>query len=81
MYTRQFKDPDHDNQDYLLLPTVLEAIGEVTYNAGKAIPATFRSRVPNIASEKSHMIAETYSIWTLYFTPTLLKGRFQHQRY
>jgi hypothetical protein len=27
------------------------------------------------------MIAETYSIWTLYIAPTLLKGRFQHQQY
>ena len=76
MLTRQFKDLDYDNQDYVLLPTIWEAIGEATYNAGKTIPATFGSRVPNIASEKSHMIAETYSIWTLYFAPTLLKDRF-----
>ena len=27
------------------------------------------------------MIAETYSIWTLYNAPTLLKGQFQHQQY
>jgi len=41
----------------------------------------FGSRVPNIALEKAHMIAETYSIWTLYIAPILLKGRFRHQRY
>ena len=34
MWTRQFKDLDHDNQDYVLMPTVWEAIGEATYNAG-----------------------------------------------
>ena len=56
------------------MPTVWQAIGEATYNAGKIIPAAFGSRVPNIASKKAHMIAETYSIWTLYIVPTLLKG-------
>ena len=27
------------------------------------------------------MIAETYSIWTLYFAPVLLKGRFLDEHY
>ena len=61
--------------------TVWQAIGEATFNAGKTIPAAFGSRVSNIALEKAHMIAETYSIWTLYIAPILLKGRFRHQRY
>jgi hypothetical protein len=56
------------------MPTIWQAIGEATYNAGKTISAAFGSRVLNIALEKAHMIAETYSIWTLYITPTLLKG-------
>ena len=72
--TGQFKDLDHDHQDYVLTPTVWQAIGEATYNASRTIPAAFGSRVPNIASEKAHMIAETYSIWILYIAPTLLKG-------
>ena len=81
LWTGQFKNLDHDDQDYVLMPTVWQAIGEATFNAGKTIPAAFGSRVPNIASEKAHMIAETYSIWTLYIAPTLLKGRFRNQRY
>lgn len=81
LWTGQFKDLDHDNQGYVLMPTVWETIGEATYSAGKTIPASFGSRVPNIASEKAHMIAETYSIWTLHIAPILLKGRFRHQRY
>ena len=56
------------------MPTVWKAIGEATYNAGKTIPAAFGSRVPNLASKKAHMTVETYSIWTLYFAPTLVKG-------
>ena len=81
LWTGQFNSLDHDDQDYVLAPTIWQAIGEATFNAGKTIPASFGSRVPNIASEKAHMIAETYSIWTLYVAPTLLKGRFRHQRY
>ena len=81
LWTAKFKDLDHDDQDYVLMPTVWQAIGEATFNSGKTIPAAFGSRVPNIASEKAHMIAETYSIWTLHIAPVLLKGRFQHQRY
>jgi hypothetical protein len=74
LWTAEFKGLDHDDQDYVLMPTIWQAIGEATYNAGKTISAAFGSRVLNIALEKAHMIAETYSIWTLYITPTLLKG-------
>jgi hypothetical protein len=80
-WTRKFKDISHHDEGYMLAPAVWEAIGEATANAGKTIPAAFGSRVPNIASEKAQMIAETHSIWTLYIAPTLLKGRFMHPRY
>ena len=81
LWTGKFKDIDHDGEDYVLPPTVWDAIGKATFDAGKTIPAAFGSRVPNIASEKAQMIAETYSIWTLYLAPILLKGRFPSPRY
>ena len=84
LWTGQFKGldhDDHDDQDYVLMPMVWQAIGDATFNAGKTIPAAFGSRVPNIASEKAHMIVETYSIWTVYIAPILLKGQFRHPRY
>jgi hypothetical protein len=62
LWTAEFKGLDHDDQDYVLMPITWQAIGEATYNAGKTISAAFGSRVPNIASEKAHMIAETYLI-------------------
>jgi hypothetical protein len=80
-WTGKFKDISHHDEGYVLAPTVWEAIGEATANAGKTIPAAFGSRVPNIASEKAQMIAETHSIWTLYIAPTLLKGRFVRPQY
>ena len=81
LWTGNFKNLDHDNEDYVLMPTVWQAIGEATFNAGRTIPAAFGSRVPNIASEKAHMIAGTYSTWTLYIASILLKGQFRHQQY
>jgi hypothetical protein len=80
-WTGKFKDLDHDGQDYVIMKTVWEAIGEATFQAGETIPAAFGSRVPNVALEKAHMIAETYSIWTLYLAPVLLKGRFLNEHY
>ena len=80
-WTGKFKDISHQDEGYVLAPTVWQAIGEATVNAGKTIPAVFGSRVPNIASEKAQMTAETHSIWTLYIAPTLLKGRFVRPQY
>jgi len=80
-WTGKFKDISHHDEGYMLAPMVWEAIGEATMNAGKTIPAAFGSRVPNIASEKAQMTAETHSIWTLYIAPTLLKGRFMCPQY
>jgi hypothetical protein len=73
--------PNHDGEDYVLAPAVWDAIGKATFDAGQTIPAAFGSRVPNGASEKAQMIAETYSIWTLYLAPVLLKGRFLNPCY
>jgi hypothetical protein len=81
LWTGKFKDLDHAGQDYVIVKTVWEAIGEATFQAGGTIPAAFGSRVPNIALERAHMICETYSIWTLYLAPVLLKGRFLNERY
>ncbi|KAF8239424.1 hypothetical protein L208DRAFT_1237679 [Tricholoma matsutake] len=80
-WTGKFKDLDHDGQDYVIMKTVWEVIGEATFWAGETIPAAFGSRIPNVVLEKAHMIAETYSIWTLYLAPVLLKGRFLDECY
>ena len=57
-WTGKFKDLDHDGQDYVIMKTVWEAIGEATFWAGEMIPAVFGSCVPNVALEKAHMICE-----------------------
>ena len=81
LWTSKFNDLDHNQEDYVLAPSALDAIGKATFDAGKTIPAAFSSQIPNIALEKAQMIVETYSIWTLYLAPILLKGRFPNPRY
>ena len=81
LWTGKFKNLDHDGQDYVIMQAVWNLIGEATFQAGETIPAAFGSRVLNIALEKAHIICETYSIWTLYLAPILLKGRFLNERY
>jgi hypothetical protein len=73
-WTGNFKDIFHQDEGYVLVLTVWEAIGEATVNVGRTIPAAFGSRVPNIAAEKVLIITETHSIWTLYIDTTLLQG-------
>jgi hypothetical protein len=81
LWTGNFKTLDHSNQGYVITKTVWEAIGEATEAAGKTVPAAFGARLPNIALEKAHLTVEMRSIWTIYLAPTLLRGRFQHERY
>ena len=79
LWTGQFKDLDHNGQDYIIMQTVWKRIEEATSWAGRTIPAAFGSQVPNIALKRLYMIAKTYSIWTLYLVPMLLKGCFLNE--
>ena len=81
LWTRKFKDLDHNDEGYVLAPNVWQAIGEATFDVGRTMPAALGSRVPNIAAEKLQMTAETHSIWMLYLTPTLLNGQFINEQY
>jgi hypothetical protein len=65
----------------VIMKTVWEAIREATFQTEETIPAAFGSHILNVASEKVNMIAETYSIWTLYLAPMLLKGHFLNEHY
>ena len=49
LWTGKFKDLDHNGQDYVIMQTVWNAIGETTFRAGETIPAALGSCVPNIA--------------------------------
>ena len=81
LWTGNFKNLNHSDESYVITKTVWEAIGEATAATGKTIPAAFGAQLPNIALEKAHLTAEMRSIWTIHLAPTLLRGRFQSERY
>lgn len=77
LWTGDFKDLAHDD-GYVLGVAAWEFIGKMTDEAGKTIPASFGARLPNIAQGRTYFTAEMYSIWTIYYAPILLKGRFKN---
>lgn len=81
LWTGKFKDLDEGVGQYEFQPNVWDAIGVATAAAGSTIPSVFGVRPPNPATYKSSYSAETWSFWTLYLGPILLRRRFRHQRY
>ncbi|TDL14470.1 hypothetical protein BD410DRAFT_817168 [Rickenella mellea] len=77
LWTNNFKDLASD-VSYILQPTVWESIGHATAESGNTIPSAFGARVPNIAKEKHYFTAETWSFWSLYLAPVLLRQRFRN---
>ena len=75
-YTGDFKGLDAGTKFYELLKGVWEEIGDATAQSGDTIPSDFGACIPNIHTERSNMMAETWSIWILYLGPTLLRDRF-----
>lgn len=81
LWTGEFKGLDEGVEDYRFSPHVWEAIGMATAAAGSTIPSAFDRRPPNIATNKSACTAESYSFWTLYIGPVLLRRRFSKPKY
>lgn len=81
LFTGAFKDLNHSDQDYLIQPSVWEAIGEATARLGSTIPSAYGARPQNIASDKTYCTADSWSFWTLYLSPVLLQRRFHNQDY
>jgi len=69
------------SEDYPLLKSAWEAVGAATAAVGDTVPASFRARPSNLASDGSHVTAEMCSIWTMFFAPTLLCHQFQKPRF
>ncbi|EJD32365.1 hypothetical protein AURDEDRAFT_30989, partial [Auricularia subglabra TFB-10046 SS5] len=81
LYTGDFKGLDSGDGDYELAEAVWENIGRITGAAGSTIPSAFGARVPDLAKDRSHMIAETWCIWTMFIAPVVLRGRFVDEKY
>jgi len=81
LWTGTFKGLDAGNGSYVIDSTVWDAIGKATASSGQHIPSCFGARPPNFVSDQSACTADTWSFWTLYLGPVLLRDRFAHQKY
>jgi hypothetical protein len=81
LWTGEFKDVDEGTGSYRLDRKVWEAIGAATAASGSTIPYAFGARPPNVASDKSACTADTWSFWTLYLGPILLRRKFNNRKY
>ncbi|PIL29487.1 hypothetical protein GSI_08429 [Ganoderma sinense ZZ0214-1] len=81
LWTGQYKGLDTGSEEYEILPTIWEAIGEASENSGDTIPGQFGPRPPNVATDKMSWTADTCSFWIQYVGPVLLSNRFTRRKY
>jgi Transposase family tnp2 len=81
LWTGNFKGLDEGDEDYQLDSKVWDAIGAATAASGSTIPSAFGARSPNFTKQKSACSAETWSFWTLFLGPVLLRRRFRKRKY
>ncbi|KZW01195.1 hypothetical protein EXIGLDRAFT_666478 [Exidia glandulosa HHB12029] len=81
LYSSDFKGLDEGSGEYRLTPLAWESIGSASKAAGDTIPSALGRRVPDLADERGYRTAETWSVWTLYIAPGVLKGRFRRNKY
>ena len=75
-----FKGLD-EGQPYVLDPLIWQAIGATSAEATKLMPSSFGASIPNPAKDSSYFISLTWSVWSLFITPTVLRRRFPEERY
>jgi len=81
LWTGKFKGLDEGCEQYELDSSVWDAIGAASATSGSTIPSAFGARPPNFMTQKSACSAETWSFWTLFLGPILLRKRFRKRKY
>jgi hypothetical protein len=81
LWTGTYKGVGVGTEDYELRKTVWDAIGEACKASGDTIPSSFGCRVPNIATERHHFIAESWLLFATFLGPILLRRRFTNTDY
>lgn len=79
-WTGDFKGLDQGGESYHLEKSIWDAIGEATSASGDTIPSVFAARPPNLAGDRSSCTADSWSFWTLYLAPILLRGKFSKKK-
>ena len=70
-----------NSQPYVLSPHIWQAVGTTSAAATRTIPSSFGTSIPNPATDCSSFTSSTWSVWSLFIAPTVLRGRFPEDRY
>jgi len=70
-----------EGQPYVLHPNIWQAIGATSAEATKLIPSSFGASIPDPAKDCSYFTSSTWSMWSLFIAPTVLRGRFPKECY
>ena len=70
-----------EGQPYVLSPHIWEEVGVTSAAATRTIPSSFGSPIPNPANDRSYTTSSTWSVWSLFIAPIVLRGRFPEDRY
>jgi hypothetical protein len=70
-----------EGQPYVLSPPIWQAVGTASAAATGTIPSSFGASIPNPATDRSSFTSSTWSVWSLFIAPTVLRGRFLEDRY
>jgi Transposase family tnp2 len=81
LWTGTYKGLDTGSEQYQIHKTVWEAIGQACTESGCTMPSSFGCRVPNIATERHHFIAESWFLFATLLGPVLLRQRFAQPTY
>lgn len=81
LWTGDFKEMDEGSGSYQFPKGVWESIGAATASAGAWLPSAFGPRPPNVADDKSHCTADSWSFWMLYIAPIVLEGCLERRYY
>jgi hypothetical protein len=80
-WTGTYKGINVGLEEYEISKDVWEAIGKACKASGSTIPSLFGCRVPNIATEQHHFIAESWFLFVTHLGPVLLRQRFTRPVY
>ena len=70
-----------EGQPYVLDPSIWQAVGQTSAEATKTIPSSFGASIPNPAKDRSCFTSSTWSVWSLFIAPAVLRGRFPKDCY
>jgi hypothetical protein len=79
-WSGRFKGMD-EGQPYVLSPRIWQVVGTTSTAATRTIPSSFGASIPNPATDCSSFTSSTWSVWSLFVAPTVLRGRFPDDRY